>query len=102
MDRNTIKAACDLIADVGKSLEELPYRTAHPAMATLDELLEIIKEELPGGFYSQCAACEDLIGNDDPDPYMGEDVTLCAACYDRAPKVAVEADEPLPPPPAGG
>ncbi len=92
MDRNTIKAARDLIASVDKALEELPYRTARPAMASLNELMELVEDELPGGFYGQCEGCEELIGNDDPDPYMGEDVTLCATCYDRAPKEPVEED----------
>jgi len=92
MDQTMMKACFELIGEVTKAVEGLPYREARPALSSLNELHELIGEELPGGYFGQCEGCEALLGNDDERGSSEDGLHFCMNCV-REFEVAQEAGE---------
>lgn len=79
MTRDQIKSLYELGSKVTEALSALPYRDAAPAMRALDEMLEVVSDDLPGGYYGNCIFCEEVKGEDEMVDYGDE--RICTACF---------------------
>ena len=79
MERKVVKCCFRYIDEIIKAVDAVPHGLAMPIIHQLDELREVIGEELPGGYFSQCEGCGEPIGNDDSF-YTSDDCYLCEDC----------------------
>ena len=86
-NRDKIKCAIEVLDELDKGVQSLPYREARPLIARISELRGIIGMSLPGGYYGACPNCGEVKGHDEMIS-LG-DVDFCEEC---APPIDREAD----------
>lgn len=84
MTRDDIKSIFNEAAKVEKALGGLPHRDAKPALQAVQGILDIVGEELPGGYGGTCMGCEEVKGLDEMVSCGDED--FCRTCADQMAK----------------
>jgi hypothetical protein len=79
--RQIVKAFFELAGKVDEALGGLPHRDAVPALRSLQQMMDIVGEQLPGGYCGDCPHCDEVKGEDEME-YCGEE-RVCSACIAR-------------------
>lgn len=92
-NRDELADAYEIISEVEQAVQSLPYRDAHPVIARLNELRDMIGESLPGGYFGACPICGEIRGHDEM--VAGDDFDICKECADGYADHEEELEEAL-------